>query len=342
VYVCRWDPDAEALTKLRSATPLSAPRREHAGALRLQCPAHQLKNDRIFTDNQERTGGPFRTGGWSGLHARPKRRAQLQQPLHPGPWVPSFRGSVFSLCGQRTPADEGVQVRSELLIAAVALVVACAPKKPADPAPAPVASRPAGSLAPRPDLDRRIAKLELGLWEREAQLQDLQTRLDDARAEVVRAMAKLQTLASRADAASGMAEAEVALQSLKSRAGQPAIQEATRLLQQSAAEFDKENYGGAIYLAAQAKTLSTASRTRFGAADRFIPRPGETAFALPIDLRAGSGGKVRQAPGTEAAVAFSVQPGQSLTGYSYVNDWIRVSDDDGRGGWILRSGLIRR
>src|SRR2546425_8259366 len=46
---------------------------------------------------------------------------------------------------------------------------------------------------------------------------DLQARLDEARQEVVRALAKLQTVASRAEAASAMAEAEIAVQSLRFR-----------------------------------------------------------------------------------------------------------------------------
>src|SRR5512133_1887410 len=47
-----------------------------------------------------------------------------------------------------------------------------------------------------PELERRVARLEMRLLEREAQVEDLQSRLDDARAEVVRAMAKLRTVAS--------------------------------------------------------------------------------------------------------------------------------------------------
>src|SRR5947199_235423 len=59
-------------------------------------------------------------------------------------------------------------------------------------------------------LEQRAARLELKVLEQEAQVDELQSRLDDARHEVVRAMAKLQSLATRAEAASGMAEAEIA------------------------------------------------------------------------------------------------------------------------------------
>ena len=70
---------------------------------------------------------------------------------------------------------------------------------------------------------------------------DLQTRLEDTRAEVVRAMAKLQSMASRAQAASAMAEAEVALQTMKSgvSADPPEAAQVTSLVRQSAAAFHR-------------------------------------------------------------------------------------------------------
>src|SRR5690348_789479 len=74
-----------------------------------------------------------------------------------------------------------------------------------------------------PDTERRLSRLELRLMERDAQIADLQTRLDDARQEVVRAMAKLQTIASRAEAASGIAEAEVAVRALKANPSAPDV-----------------------------------------------------------------------------------------------------------------------
>lgn len=229
---------------------------------------------------------------------------------------------------------------------------ACAPKRPADPAPV---ARPAPAPAPAPpssgaaaaaraEQDRRIARLELQLLEKDAQIDALQARLDETRQEVVRAMAKLQTLATRAEAASAIAEAEVALQPLKAGAGgtaAPEAAQAAKLLRESSAEFDKQNYGGALYLANQAKTVAAGGQARTGGA-RAAQRPGEVAFALPIPLKATAAGNVRQAPGTAARVAFGVKPGDSLTGYSYADEWIRIEDQRGRDGWIFRSLVTRR
>jgi len=222
-----------------------------------------------------------------------------------------------------------VRLRHLILAAAIPLT-ACARGKPETTAP-PAPRRPAPSATARTEQDRRIARLELA-------------RLDAARQEVVRAMAKLQTLATRAEAASGIAEAELALQPLKVAAPQssPEAAQARRLLKDSSDEFGKENYGGALYLANQAKTMAAAGRGRLAGGGRVPERPGETAFGLPIPLKAVSGGNVREGPGLGARVVFSVQSGDSLTGYSYLDEWIRISDEEGRGGWIFRNLIARR
>src|SRR5712671_3368578 len=107
-------------------------------------------------------------------------------------------------------------------------------------------------------LEQRAARLELKVLEQGAQVDALQSRLDDARREVVRAMAKLQSLATRAEAASGMAEAEIALQALRTNGGangsqlSPELLQGNELLQLAGSEFDKQNYAGALYLATEA------------------------------------------------------------------------------------------
>ena len=231
-----------------------------------------------------------------------------------------------------------------LVFAAAVPLTACAPRKPAEVTRPVLPRRPVPSATARAETDRRIARLELALMNKEAQVDDLKARLDATRQEVVRAMAKLQTLATRAEAASGIAEAELALQPLKVASPQssPEAAQAKRLLDDSSEEFGKENYGGALYLANQAKTLAAAGRGRLAVGDRVVERPGETAFELPIALAAVSGGNVREGPGLGSKIAFSVEPGDSLTGYSYVDEWIRISDVAGRGGWIFRNLTQRR
>jgi uncharacterized protein YraI len=227
-----------------------------------------------------------------------------------------------------------------VFLAFVAIGSACSPTPPAPP---PALKVVHDTVTVRdPELDKRVSRLELQLLARDAQIEDLQARLEDTRAEVVRAMAKLQSVASRAQAASAMAEAEVALQTMKSgaTADPPEATQVTRLVRQSATEFDKANYGGALYLANQAKTVASSYRGRLGVSKEGA-RPGETLFAVPIKLKTTSRGNVREGPGTNFAVSFTADPGSSMIGYSYADEWVRISDDGGRTGWIHQTLVAR-
>ena len=187
-------------------------------------------------------------------------------------------------------------------------------------------------------LEARIDELELRLLEAHAQQLEVQARLDDARREVVRAMAKLQSQATRAEAASGMAEAEIALQALPPTAATPTAAEAARLMKEATAEFDEQNYGGALYLANEAKNAAAAARSQI--AEQVSARPSERSFAVPLPLQTTSSANVREGPGVSFAVLFVLPNGAPLTGNSAAQQWLRVTDDSGRPGWISRT-LIR-
>jgi len=199
-------------------------------------------------------------------------------------------------------------------------------------------------------LESRAARLELKVLEQGAQVEELQTRLDDARREVVRAMAKLQSLATRAEAASGMAEAEIALQALRTGTGgggggsataPPELNQGTQLLQLSTVEFDRQNYGGALYLANEAKNAAAAGQGRLSSDDRVKPRAGEVPFALPLRLQTTGRANVREGPGSNFRVSYTLDAGAELTAYSYVDQWVRVNDQTNRAGWIHQN-LIGR
>jgi hypothetical protein len=176
--------------------------------------------------------------------------------------------------------------------------------------------------------------------ERDALIDSLNARLDNALQEVVGAMGKLQSLATRAEAASAMAEADVALQSIAvSGRDSPESRQASRLMQQSTAEFKRKNFGGALYLANQAKT---AARTHSLGGALGNMRPGEIPFAVPVKLRVSGRANVRNGPGTNFAVSFTTQSGSSLSGLSHFEDWIRVTNEAGNEGWISRSLVVRR
>lgn len=194
-------------------------------------------------------------------------------------------------------------------------------------------------------LEQRAAQLELRLLAKEAEVEELQGRLDDARREVVRAMARAQSLATRAEAASTMAEAEIALQALANAATtsrQAEIGQGRQLLALAAAEFNKQNYGGALYLATQAKSAAAAGQARLGAGERGVGREGEVPFAVPLRLQTISRANVRAGPGANYAIAYTLDGGSALIAYAYTDQWVRVSDETGRPGWVYQALIGRR
>jgi hypothetical protein len=234
-------------------------------------------------------------------------------------------------------------MRSTVLLSAVALA-ACAVTPAPDTEPvtaAPPATAPARDR--EPELEREVARLRIQLLERSAQLAETDRRLDEATTEVVRAMARLRTLATRAEAASAIAEAEVTLQQLRGRAGQQAVEEARQAelaLRAAGAAFDGENYGGAVYLATQGKRAATAGRGRLAEAEAVPAQTRERAFAVPVALTTASRANLRAAPGVAADLVATVDAGTPLTAYAYTPDWIRVTMAGGRTAWVHHS-LVR-
>jgi SH3 domain-containing protein len=239
-----------------------------------------------------------------------------------------------------------------LATTALAGVAACGARN-ADPAPVPIADSAKGpsrvvteTVTVRDkDLEQRVSRLELSLLERDAQVEDLQNRLEETRREVVRSMAKVQTLATRAEAASGMAEAEIALQTLRTSSrgpGSPDMARVSKLLSDATNEFNKQNYGGALYLANQAKSTAGVGRTRSAGGDASSLRPGEVPFAVPLELQASARCKVREGPGTTFRVLATLESGTSLTGLSHVDQWVRVKTDSGPSGWVFWNLVQRR
>jgi hypothetical protein len=205
----------------------------------------------------------------------------------------------------------------------------------------------------RKDLDDRVGKLQLSLVEKDAQIEKLEERhstlqkqLNEAIQEVVRAKAKLRSLESRAEAASNMAETEIALKAFKTqrpaKAEDPELVQAEELLKMSSQEFKRANYGGALYLAGQAKGHIRNAQIRIAEQDEVHPIPGEILFALPLSLRVAKSSNVREGPGLNFRIIATLEPDTRLIGYSYKGQWVRVKDENGLNGWIFQSLLSGR
>ncbi|MEX2049043.1 MAG: SH3 domain-containing protein [Gemmatimonadota bacterium] len=197
----------------------------------------------------------------------------------------------------------------------------------------------AGAQA-NPELEDRVARLQIQVLERDVQLRELEEELGATRLELVRNLARLQTQASRAEAASAMAEAEIALGTLRRAPGGAALPELARaqaLFTQSSTEFTSENYGGALYLATQTRTLVRGGQARLRGGAAAELRTGETLFAVPVPLRTTGRSNVRSGPGLTFDVAFTLDTGAQVVGQSYTSQWVRVVDAGGREGWIFNT-----
>lgn len=195
------------------------------------------------------------------------------------------------------------------------------------------------------ELEDRAARLQIQVLERDVQLAELQEQLDATRLELVRNMARLQTQATRAEAASAMAEAEIALGTLRRAPGGGSLPQLTRaeaLFEQSSGEFGDDNYGGALYLATQVRTLVRGGQARLRGEGSRQLRSGETLFALPVPLRTTGRSNVRSGPGLGFDVQFTVDGGVGVVGQSYTSQWVRVIDDGGREGWIFHTLVTSR
>ena len=195
-----------------------------------------------------------------------------------------------------------------------------------------------------------IGRLQIALLEKEAligQLQDKaalqQQTLDEAVLEVVRTKAKLRSIESRAEAASTMAETEIALKTLKEQVLSPnaaavgAREKAESLLKMSTVEFQRENYGGALYLAGQARAQITdiQSGRHHGPAAKMLS--GERNFEPPLPLILLKRSNLRKAPDLTSDVLRVLEKDTRIVGYSHRDEWIRVGTEAGESGWIHRS-----
>jgi hypothetical protein len=204
----------------------------------------------------------------------------------------------------------------------------------------------------RKALEDQVARYNLRLLEKDTQIKELkdrqaelQAKLDEAILEVVRAKGKLRSLESRAEAASNMAEAEIALKSLEGQVHggefRQELEQADQLLKVSAEEFKKENYGGALYLANEAKSRLRSAGQRAGSLEE-PAAPGESAFIVPLPLQAVRSCNLREGPGAEFKVIGALPKGAKVLGFAQKGQWLKVKRETGATGWVFQSLVVPR
>jgi hypothetical protein len=206
-----------------------------------------------------------------------------------------------------------------------------------------LAARDATIVQLKEDLDRQgldLAAKDALIKQLEQWLLSQQRMLDDAMQEVVRVQAKQRSLESRAEAASELAEAEIALKSLRDKAAEtnrPEVANAELLLSRATGEFDKQNFGGALYLVGQAKSQIKMGELRLSEQNRVEGAEAEMPFVVPLSLTLNARGNLRDGPGQDFKILVTLDAGSRITAYFTKGQWMRVESDGGVSGWIRRS-----
>ncbi len=205
------------------------------------------------------------------------------------------------------------------------------------------------------ELESTLADQEIQLLQKEALVNELQRRaisqqkqLDDAITEVVRTKSKLRSIESKAEAASTIAETEIAVKAMKGRIGDAnlegteSVSKADHLLKLSTREFKAQNYGGALYLAVQSKNQVSAGGLRLRGSDEAAPLPGEVLFDQPLPLKLIKKTNLREGPDTTYRILTTLEKDSAVVGYSYKGNWIRIDTEDGKTGWVYQSLVMAR
>jgi len=197
------------------------------------------------------------------------------------------------------------------------------------------------------ELEDQVTEQDLRILEKDALIQQLEERLlsqqrslDDAIQAVVRAEAKQRSLGSRAEAASQMAEAEIALKTFRTKAAgadSRELAQAEQFLKLASGEFEKQNFGGALYLTNRAKSQIRLGILVLDDHEKVGRLVGETPFAVPISLMLKAASNLRKGPGLDFQILDVLPKGTLVDGYSFKDSWLRVEKEDGTSGWIHRS-----
>jgi inhibitor of growth (ING)-like protein len=197
----------------------------------------------------------------------------------------------------------------------------------------------AGKPSASSEFDAKLARLQTLLSEKDAQVQKLRRKLDDTIQEAVRTKSKLRSQENKADAVSGLAEAETAMKTLKESMPdadkRSELTQANALMKMGMDELKRENYNGTLYVTNQVKVILKDIQNNTQGHDKIAPVDGEVLFALPLSLKITTSGKVRERPAADSAVVWSVERGTSPIALSYKGPWIRVKGEGDRLGWVF-------
>lgn len=187
-----------------------------------------------------------------------------------------------------------------------------------------------------------IKKKDRVIREQHAHQQSQDKGQQEASNEVARAQTRLHRLATKPSTASTIAEAEVAMESLKrtqiSGASQALQQQAQSLLDAALASYKQDNYVAAMNYASQAQEFinMVADQNR---QESYYNRK-TVPIHVPFVLQTITDVNLRQNPHGNAKILNTLDKGCILVANAYRGNWFRVQTEDGHQGWVLNA-LVR-
>jgi hypothetical protein len=95
-------------------------------------------------------------------------------------------------------------------------------------------------------------------------------------------------------------------------------------------------YGGALYLANQAKGRVRTAQDRLSSMADISPSSGEASFAQPLPLKVLKKSNLRSGPGLDHKILTELEIGTLLVGLSHKGRWIQVKAPKELTGWIYQ------
>jgi hypothetical protein len=197
----------------------------------------------------------------------------------------------------------------------------------------------------RESQEREIVRLQQLLAEKDAQIHAYQAMqqgqaktLRETNTQATHARIKLRRMATLPDAASSIAEVEVAMEQLKSvplAASEKLTQkQAQRLMKAAVASFEEENYMAAMDYAAKASGFLDMINSNRASGQRGSGQV-TTPFPVSIPLRATTNSNLRSRPDLAAEVLVVLRKNSAMVADAYQGQWLKVKTVGGQTGWIL-------
>ena len=198
--------------------------------------------------------------------------------------------------------------------------------------------------AERGELQLALEEQELALASLEERYAALDIELTSAVEEVLRSMARVRTVKSRALAVSRIAEVRVQLGSVPRADDQEVaarLDRAREFLVRADAVLEDGNYGGASFLAERANNLIRQARMVSEIRTTSSSDSGEVIPVVPPrSMEVLENSNLREGPGIERRRVGSVPKGTNVIALARTEDWFQVETPSGVKAWIS-ADLVR-